>query len=275
MSDRRRWFSPGCRPVPDPYIEVGVDGLLLEHDHAYNPFKIGYMLNGWRGWREGPEVKSNALSWDDADGGLLESPLFGGRNLELSGVMRARDEQHLHQMMERMGAVLTRPRKGPLLVREQLLKLERTIEVKRGGRPVMTQVLPDMATWSIQFEAADYRRLSVTSQTVTVPIAGIDLRNLGNDDAAVSAQLTGPLDSNIGIGWPGGAWRYGIAVPAGTTILVDFEERIVRNPATTGHSRGEVGGAGDWISLPPGTTRVSRLGGGNGSFRLTWRHTWS
>lgn len=269
----RNWMSPACRRVPDPYIEVIVGGLSFQAEQGCSPFKLGYHMNGWKGWREGPEIKSGYFQWEDADGGYLDDALFGGRDLEFSGIMRGRDEAHLHQMMEDLGAVLTHPREGDLLVREQLLKLERVVRVQRGGRPVMLQQSDTLATWSAQFTSADWRRLSPTESYVTLPLLGTPAQNIGNVEAAPILDMRGPLNAGVGIDWPGGSWRYSLPIASGERVLAYMDQRSVIEYGTRERSR--VAGSGNWLFLPPGATEVTRVGGGSGDMLLRWRHSWS
>lgn len=276
MRSRTDWKCRGCVKVPDPYIEVIVDGLLFQANREYDPYQIGYLMNGWWGWREGPEVKSGETQWEDADGGYIDDPLFGGRDLEFSGIMRGRDEAHLHQMMEALGAVLTTgDRVGSLVVREQLLKLERRVSVRRGGRPVMKQVSETLATWSAQFTSSEWRRVHVTESNVTLSTSGSNVQNIGNAEAVTILDMRGPLNAGVGIDWPGGSWRYSLPIASGKRVLVYMDERLVAEAGSSDRSRGAVGGSGNWLYLPPGTTKVTRVGGGSGNMLLRWRHSWS
>lgn len=268
-------MSESCAPwgpifEPDPCIVVTLPGGLELHA---GPPKRGDLLtlDQWEGWAGGPEFDGGRVPWEVADGGFRGDVWARGRNLMFRGLILADSPEEFAETQEQLSSVLTRARWGTLRVDEDHLGLARQMTVARTGPASINQLTDRTGQYAIGFQSADPWRLSVDAVSVEIG-ASSPLQNLGNQDAAVSVQLVGPL-TDPGISWPGGYWRYSGTVASGRTISVDMERRVVRDPATAIHSRNRA--AGTWLSLPPGTTTVSRTGTGSGVVRLTWRHTWS
>lgn len=262
-----------CSPVwqvPDPCIVVELpNGIeLMGQTHR----GVEYTLSSWDGWTNGPEVRGGADVWENADGGTPGDVYLSGLNLAFEGLIRGRSATHLQELQAELGSLLTRERWGTLRVHEDHLGLSRQVDVARGGRPTITPLSQKVARYSVQLQSASPYRLDVDLQSAVVTTGGTALLNIGNVPAALTLHLAGPL-TNPGISWPGGAWQYSGSIGTNNMISVDLERRVVRNPATTVHSRRLA--SGSWLSLPPGTTTVARTGTGNGTITARWRSSWA
>lgn len=268
----------GQAPIYSPW---GVDpgtvvtlpgGIELVADDTGHP---ELTLARWDGWTNGADSRGGAVLWETADGGVEGDVHLSGRNLAFEGLILADSPSRMWELSEQMGSILTRERWGTLRVDEEHLGLSRQVSVARGGRPVVTPLTATVAAYQVQLQSASPLRLDVTEQSVVVPAGGVDLVNAGNHPAAVTLTLRGPL-TNPGLAWPGGSWVYRGTVGSGQTISVDMWRRVVRDPATSKHSRNlVVASSTDWLRLAPGTTRVSRTGTGAGSITAAWRSSWS
>ena len=259
-------------PVPDPCVVVTLPGgveLAAELGHT----RAGFTLGGWSGWDEGPEVVGGGVPWDTADGGIEGDVYLRGRDLAFSGLIIGRSPAHYWELRQELGSVLTVARWGDLRVDERHLGLARQARVARGGRPVFGDPRSDrIGEYQVQFQSASHLRTDVDLQKVTVPAGGVDVRNIGNAPALVTARLVGPL-TNPGLSWPGGSWSYQGSVASGQTILVEMWRRRVVDEATATHSRTRA--QGSWLAVPPGTTSIKRTGSGSGRVELEWRSSWA
>jgi hypothetical protein len=255
--------------APPPCVKVSLQGLdFVSGSRERDRITIA----GWDGWTNGTSRTGGPVAWEHADAGVKADVFEESRRITLEGLIIERTPVALWERMEELGAILTRPRWAQLVVEEEHLGLVRQIEVTRLQKPMITPRSSRLAAYTLELEAAGFLRQDVESQTATLTAAGVDVRNLGTAPAPTSAQLVGPL-TNPGITWPGGAWTYTGTIASGTTINVDMDRRVVRNPATTGHSRQLV--SGSWLAIPPGTTRLTRTGSGSGRVSVTWRSSWS
>lgn len=268
------WDESWCPPIwraPDPCVVVTLPGGI-ELVSEEGPTAAEFNLSSWDGWTNGPDVRGGGVEWEAADGGVSGDVYLAGLSLMFEGMIVASSASRLWELQEELGSILTRDRWGWLRVDEEHLGLSRQVWVARGGRPTLTPLTDRIARYSVQFQSPSPYRLGVDLQTATIPSGGVNLQNLGNQDAALRVDLVGPL-TNPGLSWPGGAWQYSGSVPSGTTLQVDMERRTVWNPASSAHSRNLA--AGTWFLLPPGTTRVSRTGSGSGTIKARWRSTWA
>ena len=263
-------FFCGCGG--DPCTIVTLQGLELWSSGRVDGTNMG-LMSPVDGWANGTDSDTTTGGWEDADGGPVPDIRWAPRTLTIDGDILARSHADLAEAMEEVGQVLTRPRRDLLVVDESVhLGLVRQIEVHRTRRPIITQVSPTYAVFTLMVEAPEWERVGVDAQSATVTTGGVACQNIGTADAAVTATLTGPL-TNPGLSWAGGTWQYEGVIPAGRTLTVDMRRRRVRDLATAVHYRQNA--AGSWLNLPPGTTTVTRTGTGSGSIRLDWRSTWA
>ena len=265
------WNCPPVWSVPDPCIAVTLPGglELLAGGGSGSEFTLA----SWDGWTNGPEVRGGGVEWEHGDGGVPGDVHLSGRNLAFEGLIKGRSANHLWELQEELGSVLTRQRWGVLRVDEEHLGLSRQVEVARGGRPTITPLSRTVARYSVQLQSASPLKVDVDQQSATITTSGVTLSNKGNADAYPVVSLVGPL-TNPAIVWPGGLWQYNLSVPAGTTLTVEMDRKRVRNLATTEHSRNNVSGSHNWLALPPGDTVVTRTGAGSGTITAKWRSAW-
>lgn len=261
-------YSCGYGWHRDPCLMITLQGLEIVSD---GPGAFG--VTNIEGWRGGTAATGGPIPWEAADGGIHGDVFFGPRTVTIEGDIEARDHREYAELVEEVGSVLTRPRRDTLVVDETYhLGLIRQVDVVRTRPPMISQLGPTYGIFTLTLDAASSVRLGVDQQSATIASGGVDLQNIGDMDASVQVTLQGPL-TNPGLSWPGGSWRYTGTVSSGTTLQVDMDRRVVRNPATTAHSRSQA--AGTWLRLPPGATRVSRTGSGSGTVTARWRSAWA
>lgn len=251
----------------DPCTIITLQGLEIVSD---GPGALGFsVLEGWTG---GTAAAGGPVPWGNADGGVHGDVFFGPRTITIEGDIDAPDHESFADLVEEVGAVLTRPRRDLLVVDESVhLGLVRQVEVVRLRPPMITQLGTRHAVFTVTLEAASHLRVDDAEQSAAITAAGTAMQNIGNANSFPVVSLVGPL-TNPGLTWPGGAWTYNATIPSGTTITVEMDRRRVRNFANTAHSRNVV--SGSWLALPPGTTTVTRTGTGSGSITAKWRSTW-
>lgn len=255
-------------PTPEPCMLVTLQDIKMVSS-SVGTFGISTL----DGWRNGVAATGGPAPFDNADGGIMGDTHFGGRSVVIEGDIDAPDHEAYMRAEEQLGALLTRPRAAQLVVDERFhLGLTRQIEVTRLRPPQISQIGPSYGIFTLTLEAATFPRLGVDAQSVTVPTTGVDMVNLGNVGADLTAKLVGPL-TNPGLSWPGGSWTYQGSVASGQTITAEFWRRRVVDEATGDHERTRA--QGTWFEVPPGTTRISRTGSGSGRIELTWRSSWS
>ena len=264
------WAYAPVWQTPDPCIVVTLpNGLELM---AGGGSGAEFTLSSWDGWTNGPDVRGGATAWESADGGVSGDVYLSGRNLVFEGLIKGQSGNHLWELQEELGSVLTQERWGTLRVDEQHLRLSRQIEVARGGRPTITPLTQQVARYQVQFQSASHLRTDVDVQSVVVPAGGVDVRNIGNAPALLTVRLVGPI-TNPRVYWAGGRWRYNGTIASGQTVEVDMERRTVLDAETGESLRRNADGV--WRSLPPGETTLYRLGEGAGSITASWRSSWA
>lgn len=225
------------------------------------------------GWAASGVSSGGPVPWATADGGVMGDVPFRGRSLVIEGDIDAKDHQQYARAVEELGSVLGHPRTGMLRVDEMVhLGLSRQIEVTRTRPVQISQLGPRHGIFTLELEAAEFARTGVDLQSAVVPGGGVDLKNLGNYPAQVTARLVGPL-TNPGLSWPGGSWVFQGSIPAGRTITAQMWRRRVLDLATATYYR--TSAQGSWLAAQPGVTRVSRTGSGSGRIELEWRSSWS
>lgn len=263
-----------CTPIwqaPDPCIVVTLpNGLELVAARGQG---VEFTLSSWDGWTNGPDVRGGPVTWESADGGVRGDVFLSGLNLVFEGLIKGRSGNHLWELQEELGSILTQQRWGVLRVDEEHLELSRQIEVARGGRPTITPLTREVARYQVQFQSHSPFRLGVDEQSATVtPGSGMQIRNIGTMDAGLSAILFGPLTNpTVTIGSV--TWQYQATIPAGERRVVDFARRRVVDPDTGVPSR--ILATHGWPSVPPGESRLTLGGSGTGRAEFSWRSTWA
>lgn len=230
----------------------------------------GYGLVSIDGWEGGAPATGGPVPYEAGDGAIRGDVFYGPRSLIIEGDIVAVDHQDL---ADKIGALSALGRYETLTVDETFhTGWVRQMDVTRLRPVQITPHGPTYATWTMSLETVDWRRVEPDIQVATVTTAGTPIRNLGTAPAALTLHLNGPL-TNPGIAWGGGAWRYSGSIPSGQMISVDMERRVVRNPATTAHSRRLA--SGTWLSPLPGLTTLWRTGTGSGTVTARWRSSWA
>ncbi|MFC0673556.1 hypothetical protein [Brachybacterium hainanense] len=251
----------------DPCIIVTIGDVEAVSNGPQYGYGLSALIDGWEG---GAPATGGPVEFERGDGAVRGDVHYAPRSLIVEGDIRARDHEDL---TEKIAALSALGRYETLTVDEAVhTGLVRQVDVARLRPVQVTTDGPEYALWTMTLQTVDWRRVDVDQQSVVVPAGGAGLQNLGTAPAALTLRLVGPL-TNPGISWPGGAWQYSGTVASGQTILVDLERRVVRDPATTAHSRRLA--SGTWLQLPPGTTTVSRTGSGAGSVTASWRSSWA
>lgn len=251
---------------PEPCQIITVQGLEITSDSGSI-----FGFSSFRGWDDEVETSGGPIAWAGTDGGVQGDVYFGSRVLTIEGDIEAPSHAALMEARAELGALLTRDRWGTMIVDETFhLGLVRSMTVSRRSLQITNVGVQD-AIFTMVLAADDFPRRDAETQTAVIPAGGATLKNLGDMDAAVTATLRGPL-TNPGLTWDDKGWRYAGTIASGQTLTVDMRREMVRNPSTGIHYANKVGG--DWIALPPGSTKVSRTGTGSGSITLGWRSTW-
>lgn len=263
-----------CAPVwqtPDPCIVVTLpNGLELM---AGGGSDAEFTLSSWDGWTNGPDVRGGATTRESADGGVRGDVYLSGRNLVFEGLIKGRSGNHLWELQEELGSVLTRERWGTLRVDEEHLGLSRQIEVARGARPTITPLTQQIARYQVQFQSHSPLRVGVDEQSATLtPGTGVQVQNIGTMPANLYATLHGPL-TNPSVTAGSSTWAYQSTIPAGERRTVDFTRRRVVDPETGTPYR--LLATHGWPSIPPGESLLSLGGTGTGRGEFSWRSTWA
>lgn len=226
------------------------------------------------GWANAGVSSGGPVPYGNADGGIMGDTFFQGRSLTIEGDIEARDHAEFADAVEQLGAVLAHPRTGLLEVDETVhLGLVRQIEVTRTRPVQISQLGPKHGIFTIQLEAAAFPRVDVEEQSAVITSAGVTLTNHGNYPAELVVEMRGPLTRPVGLEWDGGAWEFAASLNATLAIDVNMGKRLITSPDSFDHYRQYA--SGRWLTLPPGSTTVRRVGGGSGSLRAVWRSTWS
>lgn len=268
--DLEAMFAPDLSDLfaPPPGVTVSLQGLdFVSGSRARSRISLG----AWDGWTNGPARSGGPQSWALARGGYASAVYEDVRRIRLEGLIVEPYETALWQRMEELGSILGNSTYATMRVDEPHLQLSRQIQVTRLAKPMITPLSNRIASYTLELEATDYPRLDVEQQSVAIPAGGVDLTNIGTHDAELTLQIDGPRTQTTLTG-PWGSWEYRASIPDGSTRLVDMRRRLIRDPATSGHSRADAGG--DWLSLPPGTTQVALSGSGTGGVTAMWRSTW-
>lgn len=251
--------------------EITIQGITISTDPR--PEGTGYFqLDSWEGWESGADSSNAVVDWEASDGGVFDEVYMSGRAITLTGSIMAGSLPELMDMHEELQGLLTRPRIDWLTVHEDRRGFARQILVQRAEPPRVQMATPRSSAFTLSLRSADWRRLDVTAQSKLVSVGGTALVNSGTAPASLTLSIIGPL-TNPGISWPGYAWQYSGTVAAGQTLVVDMDTRRVQDPATTTQYRAKAAGA--WLSLPPGSTTVTRTGSGAGHIDASWRSSWS
>lgn len=230
----------------------------------------GYGLVNIDGWEGGAPASGGPVPYEQGDGAVRGDVFYAPRSLIIEGSIIATDHEDL---ADKIAALSALGRYETLTVDESVHSgWVRQMDVARMRPVQITPQSATYATWTMTLETVDWRRVGVDMQSEVIVAGGTPLRNLGTAPAALTLHLDGPL-TNPGISWPGGAWQYSGSIGTNNMISVDLERRVVRNPATTVHSRRLA--SGTWLSLPPGTTTVARTGTGAGTITARWRSSWA
>lgn len=252
-------------PHVDPCIIVSIGGI----EAVSSGGEDGYGLVSLDGWEGGAPASGGPVAFEQADGGVRGDVYYSPRILTIEGSIRAKSHEDLVDMIAELSRL---GRYETLTVDEAVHSGHvRQVDVARMRPVQITQMSTTYAIWTMTLETVDWRRVEPDLQTAIVTASGTPVRNLGTAPAALTLHLAGPL-TNPGISWSGGAWQYTGTIPSGTTISVDMERRVVRDPATTAHSRRLA--SGSWLSPQPGLTTVWRTGTGSGTITARWRSSW-
>lgn len=251
---------------PEPCIIVEIGGIEILSSGAGE----GYRLTGISGWEGGAPATGGPVPYEAGDGAIRGDVFYGPRTIVLEGSIRARTHADLSEMIADLSSL---GRYETLKVDEEFhLGWVRQVEVTRLRPVEITPRGPKSAIFTMTLETVDWRRVEPNLQTALIVPGGTPVRNLGTAPSALTLHMVGPL-TNPGITWYQNAWQYSGSIPAGTTISVDMERRVVRNPATTAHSRRLA--SGSWLSPMPGLTTVWRTGSGSGTITARWRSSWA
>lgn len=254
---------------PDPCIILALQGLEIVSDGSG---AVGF--SSIEGWAGGTAATGGPVARAAADGGVDGEVFFGPRTITIEGDIDAPDHDEFALLVEEVGSVLTMPRRDLLVVDESVhLGLVRQVEVVRMRPPMITQLGPRHAIFTLTLESASHLRLDADEQSVTVtPGNGVQVRNIGTMDASLYATLHGPLtDPAVTVGST--TWAYQSTIPAGKRRIVDFTRRRVVDPETGAHSR--LFATHGWPSIPPGESRLAMGGTGSGRGEFSWRSTWA
>ena len=238
-----------------------------------------YGLSDWDGWDNGVDAVGGPVAYPSDDGGIETVVAMKPRTITLEGDITARDWGELQRMIDRMGKVLTRPRWDWMTVTARALDggigLERMIRVCRLVRPKITPTTPTSAVFTLELQAADWRKVDTVQSTQSIRNGQTkSLANDGDEDADLFCTLAGPM-TNPTLTWPGGSWQLMATIGAGETRTVT--SRSVRDPATSAAYLHKV--VGVWPSVPSESSvgvAFSCTGATSATeVKLSWRSTWS
>lgn len=249
----------------DPCIIVSIGGI-----EAVSSGSSGFGLVSLDGWEGGAPATGGPVPYELGDGGVRGDVFYAPRTLIIEGDIIATDHEDL---ADKIGELSSLGRYETLTVDETVhTGWVRQMDVARMRPVQITTHGPAYATWTMTLETVDWRRVEPDLQTAVVVSGGTPIRNYGTAPAALTLHLQGPL-TNPGITWSGGAWQYSGTVASGQLIAADLETRVVRDPATTAHTRRLA--SGSWLSPAPGLTTLWRTGSGSGTVTARWRSSWS
>jgi len=231
-----------------------------------------FLLQRLDGWWGGGAVSGGPTPFPAGDSGIHGDTFLHGRVVTLRGKVLTENGAQQLDAFDELGAIFATARRVRLEVEESERSMARYLTVAPVTLPVPQPISDRVAEVSVTVESDKFPLLDVVEQSVTIPAAGVSMKNDGTYRAYPVVSLVGPL-TNPGLSWPGGSWTYNSTIPSGTTITVEMDRRWVRNLANTVHSRNVV--SGSWLGLPRGATVVKRTGRGSGSIRAVWRSAWS
>ena len=272
---------PTCRQqawnhVPEDCLTIELDGITFHGAHQLDGGYYG--VTSWSGWHDGSDARGGPTPYPASDGAYRTRVDMQATPIVIEGTIEASSRRELWEMTEALRKVLVRQRYAPLVVTEEALDLpSRQVSVCRLRHPRITWDSWTSAAFTLELQPDDWRKVDVTTQAATIRNGGTaTLTNAGDEDADLSAILTGPM-SNPALSWAGGAWSYAGTIPAGSTRQVNFVSRLVRDPATSNSYRHIVNG--QWPSVPADgqlSVKLTCTGATSATAAtLQWRSTWS
>lgn len=265
------WGSPWACPL-DPRltrVRVSLGSTNWVGQPHYGPC---FLIRRLRGWWGGGSVRGGSVDLESASGAVRGDVFRGSRLVTISGLILTESGAQQFAAFDQLAALFATDDYLPLVVSEGERGLSRQLWVSLESAADPEPVSDLVATVSLTVRSDGFPLLSTQRQGKIITSGGVDLVNAGTYPAALTVDMVGPL-TKPGLSWPGGAWTYGASIPSGTTLQADMWGRSVWDPAGSGHTRRHA--AGTWLSLPPGTTRVSRTGSGSGSLTARWRSSWA
>ncbi len=249
------------------------------------------------GWRSPSTPKFDATDNPVGDGQLLGDPVFGSRQVQLTGKVFAPNTDALLDAMDNFHAVLTGPqRSGALSVTER--QKSRSARVIHGGQPLINPTSPTEADWSMSLLAGDQRKLGPTLSTDPIPPAAqsggltypirypliypavtssgiVTINNPGKVRAPLWARIDGPSPPMVLTSLTAGrqlVFAASVSLLDGEFLTIDMENKQVLAQGTTTRA-GYVISRG-WFGLEPGDNQLgfSCAELDNTTARVTWTY---
>lgn len=279
---------------------VSVDGWTA-YDHPNPP--VDEFGNVWiwqtiTGWFGGVDVRAAPIPRLLADGDYDGPATFGGRTVEIAGVVIAQNRAGLQLAMDRVARVLAgQVRRGALIVDEAVVPVARTISVRLGGSTLVERTATLQASWSISLYSSDSVRYGLTQHVdrVVPYVSGVGrtynltfprtygalgsngrltVHNLGDANSHPTITFYGPVTNPAMRIVGGDRIKLMMAIAVGEFVVIDCAKRTVdyggssRRHLLTSDSR--------WLLFGPGRTDLFYSSdNGSGEAVVVWSDAWS
>lgn len=256
-------------------VTVSVGGFTAGKIPHYDERGVAWTLQNITGWHDSPPTRSAPIVRPGVDGTLDADPQDDARLIVVDGHIDAPHEGALLDAMRRVSSLLSNPKRGPLIVSEQMTGISAMAEVRREGvaRTVRDSECGAAFQWTLY--APDPTRYATTSNLVYVspykepgghpfPVAFnipfgqlggggfVTVRNNGERAVWPIIRIPGPATNPLVRVAGGRTLRYLGTLALGETLTINSRNRTVTVNGASARTRLSPGSS--YFPLPPGET---------------------